>query len=148
MVTSTGDFRRPTMESKSLVAASAAFFAGVGLAQLYSHIRKQQEAECPGFEGPEKRLEINCRACPDVNKNLRTLLPKAFWEECMKQLNGSILDHKAGDHWDSYIITESSLFVSSTKVIVLTCGTTTLLQCVDFLLAGIRNLGIEVLSPR
>jgi len=102
--------------------------------------------DCPGFEGPEKRLEINVRPNADPSKNLRTLMTRHFWDECMSRLDGRILDHMPTEHWDSYIITESSLFVSRTKVIVLTCGTTTLLQCVDFLLAGIRNHGLEV-SP-
>jgi len=101
------------------------------------------EAESPGFEGPEKRLEINLRENMVDERGLRSL-PKAFWDECMSKLDGSILAHMKNDHWDVYIITESSLFVSKTKVIVLTCGTTTLLQCVNFLLAGIANAQCEV----
>ena len=136
------------MEGSSLKlvgAATAGALVSAGVIQWLT-TRKDDGvslADCPGFEGPEKRLEINCRPNADPTKNCRSLT-REFWDECMKRLDGSILDHRETEHWDSYIITESSLFVSNTKVIVLTCGTTTLLQCVDFLLAGIRNHGLEV----
>jgi len=110
----------------------------------------KEDAQSPGFEGPEKRLEINIRIPEDDERGLRNI-PRSFWDECMKCLNGSIVSHMADsdnvhgeDYWDAYVITESSLFVSKTKVIVLTCGTTTLLQCVGFLLSGVRSYNYEV----
>ena len=101
------------------------------------------EQESPGFEGPEKRLEINIRADGAGDDGLLKL-SRSFWDACISKLNGEIVDEMSNTVWRAYIITESSLFVSKTKAVVIPCGTTTLLQCVAFLLAGIRSAGMEV----
>eukprot|EP00656_Telonema_subtile_P009555 TRINITY_DN14501_c0_g1_i4.p1 TRINITY_DN14501_c0_g1~~TRINITY_DN14501_c0_g1_i4.p1 ORF type:complete len:274 (-),score=68.97 TRINITY_DN14501_c0_g1_i4:73-894(-) len=96
-----------------------------------------------GFEGPEKRLEVNLRPVEGDSQGMRAF-PRKFWDDCMVALSGAILDHEEGTHCDSYIITESSLFVYPFRMMVLTCGTTTLLDMLPILLAGIREAGLEV----
>lgn len=128
----------------------AVFTAAVGSAAvtagacaLLAKLKTSADQESPGFEGPEKRLEINIRAESAGERGLLSM-SRSFWDECIAKLNGEIVDDMDNGYWHAYIITESSLFVSKTKVLLITCGTTTLLQCVDFLLAGIRSVSMEV----
>lgn len=146
------------MKLNNLFAAAAggALIAGLSFAAAVKILRANapdraagDEGPCPGFEGPEKRFELNVRppAYPGrTNTRRRGLrrLPRRFWDRCIALLNGKVLGKIENELWDAYLITESSLFVSATKVIILTCGTTTLLQCVPLLLAAVQELGHHV----
>ncbi|KAK6627850.1 hypothetical protein RUM44_010329 [Polyplax serrata] len=87
------------------------------------------------FEGVEKLLEIwftkkdgNAENC-----NLRQI-PRQTWENILKIVNCEIISFSRNEHMDAYVLSESSLFVAQRKLILKTCGTTTLLKCLKTLI--------------
>eukprot|EP01006_Ploeotia_vitrea_P050987 TRINITY_DN67516_c14_g2_i1.p1 TRINITY_DN67516_c14_g2~~TRINITY_DN67516_c14_g2_i1.p1 ORF type:complete len:378 (+),score=36.10 TRINITY_DN67516_c14_g2_i1:25-1158(+) len=96
-----------------------------------------------GFEGAEKRLEIDVRGVKEGAKGMRES-SREFWDAVIDSVKAKIVHHTFNDDSDSYILTESSLFVLPARVTMITCGTTTLLNCLDLLMAEIARLGLEV----
>lgn len=92
---------------------------------------------CVGFEGPEKKLEI--RFTIAKGKGLRSVSQER-WQEVLDAVKCTIISCTKNEHIDSYVLSESSLFVYSNKIMIKTCGTTTLLHCVS----GIQVLAKEV----
>ncbi|PVU94605.1 hypothetical protein BB561_002414 [Smittium simulii] len=80
------------------------------------------------FEGPEKLLEIwfDQKLLPPTSFGLRSI-PRPELEAMLSLVHCSILDFFSNDHLDSYLLSESSMFVFPSKIILKTCGTTTLL---------------------
>ncbi|RKF57534.1 S-adenosylmethionine decarboxylase proenzyme [Erysiphe neolycopersici] len=84
------------------------------------------------FEGPEKLLEVwfapNPNACPPgVKKNGLKSVHVQKWKEMLNLVNCKILSVIETEHVDAYLLSESSMFVFPHKLILKTCGTTTLL---------------------
>lgn len=85
------------------------------------------------FEGPEKLLEIwFARSPADVpdatspehgRTGLRKIEP-AIWEEMLNIVRCKVLSTVQGQEMDAYLLSESSLFISSHRLILKTCGTT------------------------
>ncbi|KAI8098791.1 adenosylmethionine decarboxylase [Halteromyces radiatus] len=122
-------------------------------------------AEQGCFEGPEKLLEIwfspnpiiSTSSLPSVDacdsdlsdistpstpnndtycdKNLRTV-EKPVWDAMLATVKCTVLNVIHNAHVDAYLLSESSMFVYPHKVIIKTCGTTTLLHA----LPGIINI--------
>ncbi|GAC97282.1 S-adenosylmethionine decarboxylase proenzyme 2 [Pseudozyma hubeiensis SY62] len=102
---------------------------------------------CGPFEGPEKLLELwfaeepsDVSACrwsdPDARPDhfgLRSV-PKAVWETMLDIVKCKVLSVIQGSHVDAYLLSESSMFVFPHKLILKTCGTTTLLLGLEKLL--------------
>lgn len=65
---------------------------------------------------------------------------REHWSDIISLLNGSILLHTPQDKFDVYLISESSLFVYADKVVVLTCGTTTLLKTLGAILESAEKV--------
>ncbi|KAL2022356.1 hypothetical protein VTK56DRAFT_5423 [Thermocarpiscus australiensis] len=84
------------------------------------------------FEGPEKLLEVwfspSPKALPPGAKEngLKAVSPST-WEGMLDQVNCKVLSILKSDHVDAYLLSESSMFVFPHKIILKTCGTTTLL---------------------
>jgi S-adenosylmethionine decarboxylase len=76
------------------------------------------------FEGPEKKLELVFKA---GSKNLLNE-PRAFWDSLVSLAQAKILSTIETDKCKAYLLSESSLFVWENRVILITCGTTTLIK--------------------
>lgn len=84
------------------------------------------------FEGPEKLLEVwfapSPKALPpSVKENGLKAVSPSTWEGMLDQVNCKVLSIVKSDHVDAYLLSESSMFVFPHKIILKTCGTTTLL---------------------
>jgi S-adenosylmethionine decarboxylase len=103
----------------------------------------QSAAECPGFEGPEKTIEIDFKPNKGPNKGLREL-SRAQLDEICTAAKCTILCSMHGDDLDSYVLSESSMFIYAHKFVMKTCGTTTILKAVPVLTRMAKELEMEV----
>ncbi|KAK3308443.1 S-adenosylmethionine decarboxylase [Chaetomium strumarium] len=84
------------------------------------------------FEGPEKLLEVWFSPSPNalpagVKENGLKAVSPSTWEGMLDMVNCKVLSIVKSDHVDAYLLSESSMFVFPHKIILKTCGTTTLL---------------------
>lgn len=95
------------------------------------------------FEGPEKVLEVEFVPAGGVNsKSSMRNISRKVWDEILNLAKCQILSKLSNSHFDSYVLSESSLFVYDRKVFLKTCGTTTLLHCLPLLLTTAQNMGM------
>lgn len=104
-----------------------------------------------GFEGYEKRLEVSFFE-PGVfadpgGRGLRSL-SKHQLDEILKPAECTIVSSLSNEYLDSYVLSESSLFVYPYKVIIKTCGTTKLLLSIPAILKLAESLSLSVQSVR
>ncbi|KAE8667965.1 S-adenosylmethionine decarboxylase proenzyme 4 [Hibiscus syriacus] len=95
-----------------------------------------------GFEGFEKRLELHFFGDdPLENMGLR-LIDFESLEQVLHAVHCTVVSAVGNHFFDAYVLSESSLFVYPTKIIIKTCGTTQLLKSVRPLIhfAGKLNL--------
>mmetsp|Transcript_15894 Transcript_15894/g.62107 ORF Transcript_15894/g.62107 Transcript_15894/m.62107 type:complete len:351 (+) Transcript_15894:249-1301(+) len=98
------------------------------------------------FEGAEKRLEIDfnfIEGCQETGPGLRSIR-RAQWDHLLSKVNCLIMSVRSNEYLDMYVLSESSLFVYPKKVMIKTCGTTTLLHCVPTLLQYAKSVNLEV----
>ncbi|KAJ2893636.1 S-adenosylmethionine decarboxylase proenzyme [Zalerion maritima] len=84
------------------------------------------------FEGPEKLLEVwfapSADALPPTAKeNGLKSVPSEIWVPMLDMVSCKVLSVLDSEHVDAYLLSESSMFVWPHKIILKTCGTTTLL---------------------
>ncbi|WP_394132111.1 adenosylmethionine decarboxylase [Shewanella maritima] len=91
------------------------------------------------FEGSEKKLEIvfNAQACTLREK------PLAFWQQVVAKAEAEILSVTSNEHQDAYILSESSLFVWDHKLVILTCGLSTLIDAACFVIEHFGKQAID-----
>ena len=96
------------------------------------------------FEGPEKTLEIDW--VPSVGHSTSGLraITREQWEHLLTLAQCCILSTISNEHLDSYVLSESSLFVYTHKMVIKTCGTTTLLRLLPSLLELTVSLGMKL----
>jgi len=93
------------------------------------------------FEGTEKLLEVWFKASHPDNDHtydLRTIERKE-WDELLKLVRCEIISVMSNDDMDSYVLSESSMFVTKDRFILKTCGTTTLLMAIDRLVELVKD---------
>ncbi len=106
------------------------------------------------FEGPEKTLEVRFRASeaeswdndtPSVSheRGLRGL-SRAQLDRVCEMARCCIMSHISNSHLDAYVLSESSLFVYERKLMMKTCGTTTLLRALSTLCEVAGTVGLEL----
>jgi S-adenosylmethionine decarboxylase len=98
------------------------------------------------FEGPEKKLEVYF-ADSGSARGLLVYEPET-WAELLTEAACTILHRQSSPDFDAYLLSESSLFVFPHRVILKTCGCTTLLLVLPKLLqlAAALNTTIELVQ--
>lgn len=91
------------------------------------------------FEGSEKKVEVIVN---DTIPALRSL-EREFWGEMVKKANAEIISEISNDLCDAYLLSESSLFVWDDRFLMLTCGTTTLIESVVYFVDTYGENAIE-----
>jgi len=133
------------------------------------------EINFEAFEGPEKLLEVWFVNPRDIqikkdaktnedstvktngthgdlkdgkvnNKRLLRSVDRQRWEDALNLVRCKILSVIQNDHFDSYLLSESSLFVWPQKVILKTCGTTTLLLALPAILQIAKDVGLTYIG--
>ncbi|KAG0062931.1 spermidine resistance protein [Linnemannia elongata] len=124
--------------------------------------------EAGSFEGPEKLLEIWFGSAPYLLQGIRTIptefqtpvseedalggsdryglriVPKPVWDEMLAIVKCQVLNSIQNDCMDAFLLSESSFFVYPHKLILKTCGTTTLLMALPKILEIAQNYcGLE-----
>jgi S-adenosylmethionine decarboxylase len=90
------------------------------------------------FEGPEKKLEVYfSRGSSETGFRQ---FQADVWSGVLADAACTILHHESNVQFDAYLLSESSLFVFANRVILKTCGTTTLLLVLPKLLALAEQL--------
>ena len=95
------------------------------------------------FEGTEKLLEIwftKSNTKCNINNDLRNI-PREEIDDMLDTVNCKVLSSRHTRELDSYVLSESSLFISKQRIILKTCGTTTLLYAVKPILELARKYG-------
>ncbi|RHY43156.1 hypothetical protein DYB34_011844 [Aphanomyces astaci] len=94
------------------------------------------------FEGPEKNLEIDFTDAghPD---GLRALSRTQLDALC-DAAKCTILSKVSNASLDAYVLSESSLFVYPRKLLMKTCGTTTLLKTLPLVMEYLHELGMSI----
>jgi S-adenosylmethionine decarboxylase len=104
-----------------------------------------------GFEGFEKRLEISFSEAPifaDPNgRGLRTL-SRAQFDSVLDLARCTIVSELSNEEFDSYVLSESSLFVYPYKVVIKTCGTTKLLLAIPRILELAEELSLPLAAVK
>ncbi|KAK6117306.1 hypothetical protein DH2020_048951 [Rehmannia glutinosa] len=101
-----------------------------------------------GFEGFEKRLELQFSGDdPATGKGLRRLDFFSL-EKVLHAVQCTVVSAVGNKYFDSYVLSESSLFVYPTKIIIKTCGTTQLLKSVRPLVDHAITMGLTLCGCR
>ncbi len=93
------------------------------------------------YEGSEKKLEIFFSPHIHLLKDYS----RSFWEQMCKKAKIGILSTFSNSSCDSYILSESSLFVWDHRLLVLTCGHTCLAESLIYLLKHFKRENMEML---
>ncbi|KAI4345528.1 hypothetical protein L6164_012642 [Bauhinia variegata] len=103
-----------------------------------------------GFEGFEKRLELHFFG--DDPAFLQMGLRKLDFESLQQVLQAvqcTVVSAVGNSYFDAYVLSESSLFVYPTKIIIKTCGTTQLLKSIcPLIYYAHHHLGLTLSSCR
>jgi len=90
------------------------------------------------FEGPEKKLEL---LLAPGEPSLRARGP-AFWDEVVAHARATVLSRLPGEDCDALLLSESSLFLHDDRMVMITCGRTTLIDAALFLIDEIGDEGL------
>eukprot|EP00211_Chloroparvula_japonica_P007376 CAMPEP_0119126690 /NCGR_PEP_ID=MMETSP1310-20130426/5514_1 /TAXON_ID=464262 /ORGANISM="Genus nov. species nov., Strain RCC2339" /LENGTH=341 /DNA_ID=CAMNT_0007116861 /DNA_START=389 /DNA_END=1414 /DNA_ORIENTATION=- len=95
------------------------------------------------FEGPEKKLEVTFEVTSKDALGMRAI-GRDDWQTLCTVGECSILNHVRNDHADSYLLSESSLFVYPFRIMMKTCGGTKLLRVIPLLKEYAARCGTRV----
>jgi S-adenosylmethionine decarboxylase len=93
------------------------------------------------FEGSEKKVEIIFSPMREPLRNL----PESFWNKLCHKAQARIVSRFSNSFCNSYILSESSLFVWDHRLLMLTCGGSSLVNATLSLLKSFRESDIDFL---
>ncbi len=93
------------------------------------------------FEGSEKKLEIIFSPTMEPLRNRK----HSLWKKICEKANSHIVSRFSSRFCNSYILSESSLFVWDHRLLMLTCGQTSLIHSIIALLKHFKDSDIELL---
>lgn len=98
------------------------------------------------FEGPEKTMEVRFRSVSPLTSHEDGLrgLTRSQLDKICGMARCSILSHISNNYLDAYVLSESSLFVYKDKLMMKTCGTTTLLCALSTICDYASGVGLEL----
>ena len=83
------------------------------------------------FEGAEKKAEVVVsKDYIEKHGSLKTW-PRERWEKLVAASNAQIMSEVHNDKLSAYLLSESSLFVWENRIVLITCGQTTLANAVE-----------------
>ena len=101
---------------------------------------------CPPFEGSEKRIEIRFsggggggESALASRRSLRNI-PRRDLESMLAYAECEIISTLSGVHADAYLLSESTMFVEESAIVLKTCGTTKLLAAVPAIIALAKSV--------
>jgi S-adenosylmethionine decarboxylase len=104
-----------------------------------------------GFEGYEKRLEISfseASVFADPSGRGLRVLSRAQIDSVLDLARCTIVSELSNEDFDSYVLSESSLFVYPYKVVIKTCGTTKLLLAIPRILELAEELSLPLAAVK
>lgn len=104
-----------------------------------------------GFEGYEKRLEITFSEAPlllDPHGHGLRALARSQIDSILEPAKCTVVAKLSNMEFDSYVLSESSLFVYPYKIILKTCGTTRLLLSIPVILNLAAELSLSVMAAK
>jgi S-adenosylmethionine decarboxylase len=104
-----------------------------------------------GFEGYEKRLEITFSEAPvfaDPHGRGLRALSRAQIDSVLDLAQCTIVSELSNEDCDSYVLSESSLFIYPLKIVIKTCGTTKLLFTIPRILELAEELSMPIAAVK
>ena len=93
------------------------------------------------FEGSEKKVEVIFSPMREPLRNL----PESFWNKLCDKAQARIVSRFSNSFCSSYILSESSLFVWDHRLLMLTCGGSSLVNATLSLLKSFKESDIDFL---
>jgi len=95
------------------------------------------------FEGAEKRLEVQFTPTTNSPQGGLLTVSKEKWTKLLDLVNCQILSITSNSFFTAFVLSESSLFVFNRKIMIKTCGNTTLLECLPLLFAYAEEINFS-----
>ncbi|KAI6232953.1 S-adenosylmethionine decarboxylase proenzyme [Aphelenchoides fujianensis] len=86
------------------------------------------------FEGAEKLLELWFQKEGEPEATSLRKIPRDRLNQMLNVAQCHILHHRSNEQMDSYVLSESSMFITDTRLIIKTCGRTQLLTALPIIL--------------
>ncbi|MDE0119075.1 MAG: hypothetical protein OXM55_03605 [Bdellovibrionales bacterium] len=93
------------------------------------------------FEGSEKKMEIIFSPTREPLRNK----PESFWKKLCHKAQAHIVSRFSNSFCDSYILSESSLFIWDHRLLMLTCGETSLINSILAISRNFKKSDINLL---
>ncbi|CAO3654326.1 unnamed protein product [Mucor hiemalis] len=91
------------------------------------------DSEMSDESSPATPNESQTNLSLGFSSDLRTV-DRAIWDSMLATVKCTVLSVVSNAHVDAYLLSESSMFVFPHKIVLKTCGTTTLLKAVPYML--------------